>query len=120
MFVSFSSSRVGIHKKDIGYLADTNLGVVLLIVMVMMVGQLMMSVHHQRPVMAQVRVGIFVHPVMVVVVVRRSQGSAAQGHGSVEGAASGCLAGEQVLHLPFVSARKEVGKKISKRYREEE
>lgn len=79
----------------------------LLIVMVMMRQLLvmMMPVHHQRPVVTQMRVGILVHPVMVVMM-RRSQGATAQRHGSIQGAASGSLAGQQILHLPFVSARK--------------
>jgi len=85
---------------------STNLGVMLLIVM--MVGQLlvmMMPMHHQGSMVTQVRIGILVHPVMVMMV-RRSQGATAQGHGSIEGTAGGCLAGQQILHLPLVSARK--------------
>jgi len=79
-----------------------------MLLIVMMVRQLlvmMMPMHHQGSMVAQVRIGILVHPVMMMVV-RRSQSATAQGHGSIEGASCGCLAGQQILHLPLVSAKK--------------
>lgn len=76
-----------------------------MLVLMMRVLILMMVPHHQRPMVTQVRIGILVHGMVMMLPTVRATGTA-QGQRATERTTRGRLAGQQILYLSFVSAMK--------------
>lgn len=97
----FSNTNLGMWMLLIVQLMMVMLVLVLLLMMMMLI---LMMPHYQRSMMTQMCIGILVHGMMMVLSPMRA--TAAQGHCPAEGAACGRLAGQQVLYLSLVSARR--------------